>query len=264
MSIFQGIILGVLQGLAEFIPVSSSGHLLVLRTLMNINENAESYLVFDILLHVATLLVVLIYFWKDWLEILKNPFKSKTLFYLFIASLPAFFAVIFFDNTIDYLSSGAFLGFNFIITGILLIIAQLVSKKSTNTTVKSKNALSMGVAQILGLLPGVSRSGSTIFGGVLSGLDKSTSAKFSFMMSAPAILGSLIYALKKAISGNYLNEIQILPTLFGMFAAFIFGFFAIKFMMKIISRINLKYFAAYAIILGILVLIRFRFGLLVF
>lgn len=264
MSIIQGILLGIVQGLAEFIPVSSSGHLFLLRAIMNINENSNIYMMFDILLHVATLLVVLIYFWKDWLAILKNPFKSKTLLLLFIASLPALFAVVLFKDTIDYLSSGAFLGINFILTGVLLIVAQTLSKKSTEKNIKYKNAIAMGCAQILGLLPGVSRSGSTIFGGIVTKLNKTTAAKFSFMMSAPAILGSLIFELKKALNGGYLAQIQIMPTIFGMVSAFIFGFFAIKYMMKLISKIDLKYFSFYLVLLGIITLLGYNFKFIIF
>lgn len=255
MNIIQGIILGIVQGLTEFLPVSSSGHLLLLRSLFGINDVSGSYIMFDILLHVGTLIVVLVVFWKEWLTILKNPFKSKLLLFLFIASLPAFFAVIGLGDLVDYFESGRFLGLSFLITGILLVIAEKLSKKSNNAEVGIKSSIIMGISQILGLFPGVSRSGSTIFGGLLSKLDKQKAAKFSFMMSAPAILGSLIYELKKAHEANIFKTIELVPTLAGMLFAAIFGFLSIKFMLKLIQKVSLNYFALYVVVLGLLVII---------
>ncbi|NMD39077.1 MAG: undecaprenyl-diphosphate phosphatase [Christensenellaceae bacterium] len=258
MSVIQGILLGILQGLAEFLPISSSGHLLIVRNLFGFNDTSGTYLIFDILLHVGTLFVVLVVFWKDWLSILKNPFRSKTLLLLFVASLPALIAVILFGDLLDLFETGAFLGVSFVITGILLLISQKSSEKfknSSKTQVGFKNSIIMGISQILGLLPGISRSGSTIFGGIVSGLDKKTAAKFSFMMSAPAIFGSLIYEGKNALENNYFAQIEIIPTLLGMISATIFGYIAIKFMLDLIAKISLKWFAFYAIALGLIVII---------
>lgn len=256
MNIFQGILLGIVQGLAEFLPVSSSGHLILLRGLLGINDAGGAYIMFDILLHIATLLVVFVVFWKDWITMIKNPFKSKQLLLLFIASLPALLAVIGFDDVIDYLKTGRFLGFSFLITGILLCLSQKISNKNkdaVHSEPSTVNALAMGCAQILGLLPGISRSGSTIFGGIASKLDRRAAAKFSFMMSAPAILGSFVFELKNALEENHLSQIAVLPTLCGMIAAAVCGFFAIRFMLNLISRISLNGFAIYMLILGVLV-----------
>lgn len=258
MNIFEGIILGIVQGFAEFLPISSSGHLLLLRGLLNINDSSGAYIMFDILLHLATLIVVFAVFWKDWLDIIKNPFRSKKLLLLFIASLPALMAVLGFKDIIEYLKTGRFLGFSFIITGILLLFSQYFSKKHAQNT-KNKptmiHAVSMGFAQIIGLFPGISRSGSTIFGGIVSKLDRTAAAKFSFMMSAPAIVGSFVFELKNAIEDNYLSQIEVIPTLLGMIVAAVCGFIAIKFMLNLISKISLNGFALYVIILGIIVLL---------
>lgn len=260
MTVVQGIVLGIVQGLAEFLPISSSGHLLLIRNFFNLSDTTGSYLIFDILLHVGTLIVVLTVFWKDWLDILKNPFKSKTLLLLFIASLPALFAVVFGGDVIDALETGSLLGLSFILTGVLLSISQIiVDKNKSKNTLKNKpgflQAISMGITQILGLLPGVSRSGSSMFGGLITGLDKKSAAKFSFMMSAPAIVGSLLYEGKNAIKNGYLSQIELLPTICGMLAAAICGYIAIKFMLKLISKISLHWFSLYVVILGIIVII---------
>lgn len=264
MTIIQGILLGIVQGLAEFLPISSSGHLQLLRGLLQINDASGAYVMFDILLHLATLGVVFLVFRKDWWEMIKNPFRSKTLLLLFVASLPAVLAVLGFKDLINILKVGKFLGVSFIITGLLLLLTQKLGKNTNGKSFSElsfKNAIAMGFAQVLGLFPGISRSGSTIFGGVASKLDRKAAAKFSFMMSAPAILGSFVFELKNALEENYLSQIAVLPTIFGMLAAAIFGYFAIRFMLNLISKISLNGFAIYMIILGILVIIIQQTGL---
>ena len=120
MSVFQAIILGLVQGLAEFLPISSSGHLILARALMGISDataNSAAYMMLDILLHAGTLVAVVVVFWKDWWEILKNPFRSKTLLLLFIASLPALFVAVLLDDLVESFFTGWFLGIAFLITG---------------------------------------------------------------------------------------------------------------------------------------------------
>lgn len=256
MTTIQNILLGIVQGLAEFLPISSSGHLLLLRSALGVNDATGTYIIFDILLHVGTLFVVLIAFWKDWLNILKNPFKSKTLLLLFIASLPALLAVVGLGKIIDIFETGRFLGCSFIVSGLLLILSEKQSKNNiSKEEVNYKHAISMGISQILGLLPGISRSGSTIFGGIMTGLDKKKAAKFSFMMSAPAIVGSLLYEGKKAIEQGYLAQLNLLPTLLGMIAAAISGWIAIHYMLKLIHKVSLHWFSIYLFALGIVVII---------
>lgn len=264
MTILQGIILGIVQGLAEFLPISSSGHLQLIRGMLQINDVSGAYIMFDILLHLATLLIVFLVFWKDWWEMLKNPFRSKTLLLLFIASLPALLTVLGFKDFINVLKTGKFLGISFFITGLLLFLTQHMSKDKKGKPFEElslANAISMGFAQILGLFPGISRSGSTIFGGVASKLDRKAAAKFSFMMSAPAILGSFVFELKNAVEENYLSQIAVLPTIFGMIAAAVCGYMAIRFMLNLITKISLHGFAIYMILLGILVIVIQQTGL---
>lgn len=165
MNILQAAILGLVQGLGEFLPISSSGHLLLSRILMGFTiDETGAYHMLDILLHVGTLIPVLIVFWKDWWAILKNPFKSKTLLLLFIASLPTLLFKVVFDDFITSCETGWFLGASFLLTGFFLLLAETLSahRKQYADQPNFKHAIIMGCMQGVALLPGVSRSGSTL------------------------------------------------------------------------------------------------------
>ena len=256
MSLFEGAFLGLIQGLAEFLPVSSSGHLNLLQALFGVE--VEHQLLFNILLHVATLAAVGIMFWRDWVDMILHPIKNRTLLLLFIASMPALAAKILFDKPLDYAEThNTFLGVCFLLTGAMLLLTQRFARRPApgKETVGVKEALAMGCLQAVGMLPGVSRSGSTIFGGVAAGLNREKAAKFSFMMSAPAIVAGMLSegmdALEAGISfGNDLPAI-----LLGMLVAFVSGYLAIRYFMKLISRVSLNGFAFYVIALGVLVII---------
>lgn len=257
MSLIQAAMLGLVQGLGEFLPISSSGHLLLGRILMGFNDNTAAYKMLDILLHVGTLLPVLIVFWKDWWAILKNPFRSKTLLLLFIASLPALAVKVVFDDFLDAADTGWLLGVSFLLTGFLLLLAEYVSDR--NRAQKEHpgflNAIIMGVMQSLALLPGVSRSGSTLAGGLFSGLNRRSAAKFSFMMSAPAIVGSLLVEGYGAYKDGLFEALELLPTVVGIVVAAISGYLAIRFMLRLISSVSLNWFALYVALLGVLILV---------
>ena len=260
MTILQAIILGLVQGLAEFLPVSSSGHLLLTRMIMGISDAEAAtgaYMMLDVLLHAGTLLAVIIVFWKDWWTILKNPFRSKTLLLLFIASLPALVVVVLFGDIVDQFFTGWFLGVSFLVTAVFLLLAEWVGRKSTHRSEEPsfKNAIVMGIMQAIALLPGVSRSGSTLTGGLFSGLNRKSGAKFAFMMSAPAIVGSLLFEAKDAIELGYLSQLELVPTLVGMVVAGVSGYLAIRFMLQLINKISLNWFALYVAILGLIILI---------
>ena len=260
MSILQAAILGLVQGLAEFLPVSSSGHLILARAVMGISDEAAStgaFMMLDVLLHAGTLIAVLIVFWKDWWNILKNPFKSKTLLMLFIASVPALIVAVFFDDLLEQFFTGWFLGVSYLVTAVFLLIAETLGSRKTRreTEPRTKHALSMGFMQAIALLPGVSRSGSTLTGGLLSGLDRKAAAKFAFMMSAPAIVGSLLFEGKDAIELGYLAQLDLVPTLVGMVVAAVSGYLAIRFMLRLIQRTTLNWFALYVAILGLVILV---------
>ena len=267
MNVFETAILGLIQGLGEFLPISSSGHLMLARFLLGIQgstpEAESAFKVFDILLHVGTLIPLLIVFWKDWMDMLRHPVKNRTLLYLFIASVPTlviYMAAKILFKDVDGFSvfdSGWFLGVSFLITAFFLLLCDLVSSKrgASARKVGLLQAVLMGVFQGLGLMPGVSRSGSTIFGGILAGLDKKRAASFSFMMSAPAIVGSLLMEGKDALEAGDFAYIELVPVLVGILVAAVSGFLALRFMLKIVSTVPLSWFALYVAVTGILFLV---------
>ena len=264
MNVIEAALLGLLQGLGEFLPISSSGHLLLGRMLLGLTiDETPAYKMLDILLHVGTLIPVIIVFWKDWWSILKNPFKSKTLLLLFIASMPTLLVKVIFDDFIDGCDTGWFLGVSFLMTAVFLLVAEHVSAKTKSKTDKPGffHAIVMGCMQGVALLPGVSRSGSTLAGGLLSGLDRKAAAKFSFMMSAPAIAGALLLEGKDAIENGWINDLALLPTIVGVIVAAVVGYLAIRFMLKLITRVSLNWFALYVAILGVIFLLAQLFGM---
>ena len=268
MTLLQGILLGLIQGLGEFLPISSSGHLLLTRILMGIESGApevqSAMKMLDILLHVGTLIPVAVVFWKDWKEMILHPVRNRTLLLLIIASLPTLVIYLLAKTlfpAVDGFSvfdSGWFLGCAFLITALLLILCDRMAsrrKKAGAQQVGFVHAVVMGIFQGIGMVPGISRSGSTIFGGVSSGLDKEKAARFSFMMSAPAILGSLLMEGKSALEEGLFNYIDLIPTLAGIAVACISGYLAIRWMLKLINRISLSWFSLYLAVIGIVYLL---------
>lgn len=257
MSVIQAALLGLLQGLGEFLPISSSGHLLLGRMVMGLTiDQSPAYKILDILLHVGTLIPVIIVFWKDWWEILKKPFKSKMLLLLFIASMPTLVVKFVFDDFIDGCDTGWFLGVSFLMTAVFLLVSEYVSSKRVSKKDRPGflHAIIMGCMQGIALLPGVSRSGSTLAGGLLSGLNRRSAAKFSFMMSAPAIAGALLLEGKDAIENGWFNDLALVPTIVGVAVSAVTGYLAIRFMLKLITKVSLNWFALYVAILGVLIL----------
>lgn len=256
MSIFEAIILGAVQGLGEFLPISSSGHLLFAQLLMGFDRSNDAYMLLDVLLHVGTLLPIIIVFWKDWMEMLFHPIKQIRMWgMLVLASIPAFLVHVL--GLDDGFGTGWFLGVSFLITAVLLLVTEHVSssQKAGKKTPNFVNALVMGCFQSIALLPGISRSGSTITGGVLSGLNRKAAAKFSFMMCAPAIAGSLLLEGKEAIEQNWFASFDLLPMLVGIAVSAVVGYLAIRFMLELINRISLSYFALYVAVLGLIFLV---------
>ena len=260
-------ILGLVQGLAEFLPVSSSGHLNLLEVLLQVNM--EHQLLFNILLHIGTLVAVLAVFWREFLHMILHPIKDKTLLLLVIASIPALIAKLLLGDTLTELISGnAVLGIGFLFTGVLLVLTQWISQRKQQADREKRQvgvveAFVMGCLQAVGILPGVSRSGSTIFGGVASGLDRQTAARFSFMMSMPAILGSFVsegYDAYKA--GAFMQMGDLTAILIGMAVAAVSGYLAIRFFLRIIAKASLNWFALYVILLGIAVIFMQGAGIL--
>lgn len=262
MEIVFSALMGMVQGLAEFLPISSSGHLLLAEKLLGLvgYEGSGNPLAFAVMLHLGTLIAVAVIFWRDWLDMILHPIKNNTLLLLFVASLPALILAIALGDWLDSLFTGWFLGISFLITaGFLVLVERLSTRGRHRATgvdeVGLPAALTMGVSQGIALLPGVSRSGATLLGGVASGLSRRTAAKFSFMMSAPAILGSFVMEGKDAIEQGGLGSLFNTSTLVGLVFAAIFGFLAIRYMLKLIERISFYKFAIYVALVGIAVII---------
>ena len=261
MSIVQSLILGVIQGLGEFLPISSSGHLLLARIFFGIQTDTPAMKMLDILLHVGTLLPVLIVFRKEWVDMILHPIRNRTLILLVVASVPTLaiyllakkFIVVNGFEGFAIFDSGWFLGVSFLITALFLLLCDFFAsrKKPKEKKVGFLQAIVMGLFQVIGMIPGVSRSGSTILGGTATGLSKTLAAKFSFMMSAPAILGSLLMEGKDAVEEGYISQIELVPTLAGVIAAAVVGYLAIRFMLRIIAKVPLCWFALYLAVIGV-------------
>lgn len=265
MNVIQAAILGILQGLGEFLPISSSGHINLAQRLLGLNlqdgNGAGALTLLTVLLHAGTLIAVIVVFWKDWIGIFRDKiYKSRLLGLLILASLPAVVWKVAL-KALHLEESDGFLGLAFLVTGCFLLIAEKVSHRGKHSQgeskVKPKNALVMGCMQAIAMMPGVSRSGSTILGGIGSGLNKKTAIRFSFMMSAPAILGGLLLEGKDAAETGAFSFVKgnLIPIAVGILLAALCGYAAIRFMLKLVEKISLNWFAVYVILLGVIVLI---------
>ena len=263
MEIWQAIVLGFTQGLTEFLPVSSSGHLAFIMRVFGVSEGG---LFFSIILHLGTLVAVCAIYFKDILALFKKPFK--TLGFLVVASIPAaIFGFLLEDLVDDKLLGSKYLGIIlavfFTVTATVLFITEVFAKRRQNELPLCwRTVIPMGLAQAVAILPGISRSGSTICAGSLAGGKSEEVAKFSFLMSIPVILGSFIISLAK---GLYRGEIQAdfsangatygWCIALGFIISAISGLFAIKVMLKVIQKANYKWFSLYLVILAIVCII---------
>ena len=262
MTIYQAVILGAAQGLTEFLPVSSSGHLILLERWLGIN--VDGGLFFDIMLHIGTLLPVFIVFGKSIKELFKKPYK--TFLCLIIASVPAAITGFVFQDEIEVLFKGSgvlsaiLLACAFTLTATELVVAEKISAKNKNALPLSvKSSIIMGVFQGFAIIPGLSRSGTVLTGGAVAKLDKKKNAEFAFLMSIPVILGATFISGVKAVKSS--AEIDVLPVLFGVLSAAVFGYIAINFMLNAIKKARFKGFSVYLILLAaVSVLAKVLFG----
>ncbi|MDO4564413.1 MAG: undecaprenyl-diphosphate phosphatase [Clostridia bacterium] len=271
MTIWLALLLGVIQGLCEFLPVSSSGHLLMLQTIFGI-ESQEGQL-FSVMLHFATLIAVCVVYRKLLWNLIRHPFQ-KTVAYLILATIPTVVFTLIMKKVEPFASffadaeAGSFLGVGFLLTGALLLLSDAMMKRAHKRGLKSmrtRDALIIGGMQCLGVFPGVSRSGSTITGALISGLNRKSAADFSFLISIPAILGATVLEAYDTVkAGIQLATSDILYMAVGMIAAGVTGYFAIRFMIKLITRKRLWGFAVYVAVLGALVIAFQAFGVLGF
>lgn len=253
MTVIQAALLGLLQGLTEFLPISSSGHLVIAQHFLNVNDGG---LFFEVLLHCATLAAVVAAYWQDLLELLRKPFQKYT--YLLIAgTIPTGIIGLAFKDTFEGLfNSVTTVGYMLLITGVILLVAEYVSR----TVFSSKSlhywqAIIIGLGQGLAITPGISRSGTTIATGLLVGLERAEAARFSFLLSIPAIVGASILEGKDIVLSEAVSASLILPYIVGAIVAGISGYFAIKLLLGILNRGKLYYFSIYCWVLGLVTLL---------
>ncbi len=239
--------LGVLQGVTEFLPVSSSGHLVLFSKIFGIDES----LFVSVVLHFATLLSILVMLRKEVWQIVRHPF-SKLSIQLIAATIPTCLIVLILMPIVKKSFSGVMLPLCFFLCAIILLVADMLSKKKAQKPFDLKTAVIMGIAQGLAVFPGISRSGTTISAGLLAGGDKKETAKFSFLMSIPIIFLSLVMEIFEFCTGAEKITVKFLPLACSFVAAFVVGIFAIKIMLKLTERANLKWFSLYLILISIL------------
>jgi undecaprenyl-diphosphatase len=258
MSLIEAIILGAIQGITEFLPVSSSGHLVLLQRIFGISEPV---LFFDTMVHVGTLAAVFVVLRNDIWAILKKIIQPMTAF-LIIGTIPAVIAALILKDRIESaFESGIFLGAAFLFTAAALIVSELLSQRPHrdqkvvgSRTMTWLDALIIGICQAVAIVPGVSRSGLTLSGALSRKLDRDYAARFSFLLSIPAILGALLLQVKDLVQGEAVSGgIGAVPVIAGTVTAAIVGFFAVTFMLRIVRERSLVGFAVYVGILGVLV-----------
>lgn len=242
MSIWEALILGVVQGLTEFLPVSSSGHLRALRHLMEFEDGG---LTFDVLLHVATLFAVLLYFRRDLVEIVTGKLLLPITLRLGIATVPIFLFGYLLESRIENLSAWAVVG-SWTLSGVaLLCLSRLRRGTARYTDLSLRQAGGIGLVQTVALLPGVSRSGATILAGILLGLERTQAARFSFLLAIPAILGAGGYKVLKLIQAGTFASNMNFEVAVGMGTAFVVGLVAIYWLLRIVRSNGFHLFGWY-------------------
>lgn len=259
MSELDAVILGIVQGLTEFLPVSSSGHLELGKAILGDTSLPSESLLFTVVVHFATALSTIVVFRKDIGEIFKGLFQFKWndearfSAKIILSMVPATFVGLVFEEDLEVLFGGniLFVGFMLLITSLLLWLAN--KAKNTEKSVNYSNAFVIGVSQAIALLPGISRSGATISTSVLLGNDKSKAARFSFLMVVPLILGKISKDLIYGDLSESTTKASVL--ILGFISAFIAGIIACTWMINIVRKSKLSYFAIYCFVVGILAII---------
>jgi undecaprenyl-diphosphatase len=255
MDILKSLLLGIIQGLTEFLPVSSSGHLEIFKVFLDFSYDSTNSLFFTLIVHLATALSAIIFFWKDVKEIIMSLISFKmdenTFFalYILVSMIPAGLAGYFFESEINYLFNGDLIlvGLMLILTSIILYLSDCFNNSSKKLNFKS--SLLIGLTQALAILPGISRSGATIGTSIFLGLNRDIAAKFSFLMVVPIIFGSSL----KIIFDNEIefNNNNISNYLVGFTSALISGYYACKWMIIFVKKSKLIYFSIYCLLIGI-------------
>ena len=268
MTILQAIILGIIQGITEFLPISSSGHLVLAPYFFGWETASKQAFLFDVLVQVATLAAVFVYFWSDlkaitkatWQGVLETqPFgdpQARLGWYLLLATLPAiFFGLLLRDSIEDTFTNPLTTAILLFGTAILLVIAEQVGRRTRSMEALDwKDSLWIGFFQVLALYPGISRSGATIAGGMTRNLNRPASARFAFLMSVPVMIAAGVVATINLIQAPA-GEISLLPILVGCLTAGIVGYLAIRWLLAYLASRSLYVFAAYCTLIGCLTIL---------
>ena len=270
MEWWQAILLGIVQGLTEFLPVSSSGHLMIFKELLGVD--AEGFLDFTVTVHFATVLATVVVFWGAIWQLLKGFFKFKNndetdyVCKILVSLIPVMIVGFFFKDQVDALFSGSLkqVAVGLCITAALLVLSDQIGKrirapkaKDTRNGISYGQAALVGVAQAFAVVPGVSRSGSTIATGLLSGVKRDVMAQFSFLMVLIPIIGEQALDLLKVATGHeaFGGSVGATALMLGFAAAFVAGFFACKVMIAIVRKAKLAWFALYCLLVAVLIFI---------
>lgn len=270
ISIIQAVILGAVQGATEFIPVSSSGHLVIAQDLLNVNMQGGSLLAFDVCLHFGTLIAVVAVFWNDIFSMIRAIFTRvptlgdnlqfieqtrsmrKLAFFIILGTIPAVLAAPIFSDLMDKLiSSASMAALMLLVTGTFLLLTKF-AKEKTGAKLGVGRTIIIGVAQAIAITPGISRSGATISAALFSGLERGQAARFSFLLSIPAILGAMVLSLDDLAK---LNPSDTLSVVIGTFVAALSGFICIKWLLGVIKRGGFYAFGFYCWVAGLSVLL---------
>jgi undecaprenyl-diphosphatase len=263
MTLFQSFLLGIIQGLTEFIPVSSTGHLLIAQYLMAIPASDEVFS-FLVIVQLGTLVSLLAFYWKELLSIaravlqFRQPTVERNLgFYIIIATIPALIVGFLLSDLVERLFQHPMLqaSIRLLTAAIVMTLAELFSRKNRNLdSMKWYDALFVGLMQILAVFPGASRSGTTISGGMYLGFDRPSAARFAFLMSVPVMLAAGGYEMLKVFQMP--NTMQLLPLFaLGFVTAAVVGWFAIRWLIDYLSRRSLYVFAIYCAVVGVILFI---------
>ena len=257
-AVWKSGVLGAVQGLTEFLPVSSSGHLTFLQKILGYDLGGGSMTFINVMMHLGTLIAVIVVFWRDILALFRKPFK--TLLMLIVATIPAGVVGLLFKDRIEALFDGPqgmlWLAVCFALTGLLLLVAELVAKRQKEQRPLGwGNSVSMGLMQAVALFPGISRSGSTIVAGTLTGARREDVARCSFLMSIPVILGSFaveVYDVAKTPAAiTHIGANGFVGIAIGIVLSVVFGFLAIKLMLRVIRKANYIWFSVYLVCISL-------------
>lgn len=275
MNIFQAIILGIVQGLAEFLPISSSGHLAIIQNLFHIDT--DTGLLFDVMLHVGTLMAIFVVFWRDIVKLIIEFFGIIADFFrrfrdpdvivlssayrrfvllIIVSTIPTAILGFIGRDFIEYASTTLLIpGIGLLITSALLFICDRIGDgRKGIKKISYLNAFEIGTAQGIATIPGISRSGATIAACLLLGIKKETAVKYSFIMSIPAVLGAAVLEIKD-VSGTSIEAKTMVAYVIGMVVAAVVGYFAIRFMIGVVRRRKYIYFSIYTLIVGLVAIV---------